>query len=633
MFGFKVARLNRQTISNRCIAGRVARTERCTQPPAAADNADFAAKVPTHRRDPQRVIQYLRLAGAIVIFVAMARYFEQSGGFANYKALYQKQFVAQGEMGDGKIQSAFRRAGLLRVAPSSQGRLGKVVIQKRPPKLRARRYDFTELRLKNSGFHDQVFQSIAGDPDRLPVVSVVARDEDLYGLPYGILATPNRRERGRFWERRAFVAYFDAGRKLFETFAGLRLHGGSSRSRSIESGNPSLRLHFRDSYGLDATPPGAFFSGTSPPLRTVILHNDVRFKTDQFASPLAYDIARRLGCIVPATQPIEVFINGRRVDNVYFLTEYMSQEYVRRRLGHDDFEFNDIRVRGQTNKSTRPVFYAKRLRWAHNAPAPLTVEEVARQFDIDNLLSWIVSISFNATTDPHQGFYVHDQRTGKFLIMAWDMDHSFQIRLVHIFNYSEDRKKRYYEYIRNNEHYKERTFELRKDRQFLHSVLYERLMAEDPSFRRLLAKRALSALNHLVTPDFIAERLAYYRDVASRFGLKDVSFLDRYEHFFKHRPKFYRGEMERLLQTGPIRTCTVNAPGDLKLTIDGHAHTGSYRGHYLTGSTIRIRLADFAGQPACSWLVNGQPQTPSEGELSVEVVGDVDIAYAHRPPS
>ena len=90
--------------------------------------------------------------------------------------------------------------------------------------------------------------------DGQPTISIVTEERNLYDKREGLLR--HRLERGREWERPAFVSYFEAGNLRYEAPVGLRLHGGKSRKASV----PSFQLVFRRSYaGAPRSPEGVFF--------------------------------------------------------------------------------------------------------------------------------------------------------------------------------------------------------------------------------------------------------------------------------------------------------------------------------------------------------------------------------------
>src|SRR5690606_24556313 len=77
----------------------------------------------------------------------------------------------------------------------------------------------------------------------LPLISVVVDPDDLYDRDSGLIANYDRR--GRSGERPAYATYIRDGEIVWATGAGLRVHGGKSRTLPSKS----FRLHFRKIYG------------------------------------------------------------------------------------------------------------------------------------------------------------------------------------------------------------------------------------------------------------------------------------------------------------------------------------------------------------------------------------------------
>ena len=178
----------------------------------------------------------------------------------------------------------------------------------------------------------------------LPTLSIVIDPDDLLNRNTGLIA--NYSKRGRSWERPAYVSYFENGELRFATGAGLRVHGGSSRAALLKS----FRLYFRELYGLQQIPPGVLFNGEGDPIRSIVVHNDLRIKRKgkaneewRFMNPLAYDLAREIGSITPSTLPVQFYLNGV-YQGLSFLTEHISSNYLKAHFGHDDFVFARTKI-------------------------------------------------------------------------------------------------------------------------------------------------------------------------------------------------------------------------------------------------------------------------------------------------
>jgi hypothetical protein len=373
------------------------------------------------------------------------------------------------------------------------------------------------------------------------------------------------------------VSYYDEGRLLFAGNVGLRVHGGKSR---VGSPVQSFRMRFRREYGSRQFVPGVLFDGRDDPLTTLIVHNDLRADGDgqwwHFVNPLAYDIARRLGAITPDTHPVRFFVNGD-FQGVFVLVNRVRRPFMEARYGHDNF----LRADGDIRRG---------LRRAIAAMQPITMETVGALIDLDNLSRWFMSIVFCATTDPFQGVLFRDETLpdAKWFWVNWDMDHSFM-----------DLYKQARSAWRHN------TFRSTLRKRRVESQVVTRLLAEDPAYRTYLARLFVDALNHAVTPAFLRERFEYYRDLAIRYGVEHLDYLEDLEAFLDRRPGVVRGHLRRYVKPGPAYRAAVKGPEDVEFVIDGYPEAAGYTGRYLVGQEIRVTLAtrrsDFS-----HWVVNGQ---------------------------
>ena len=409
----------------------------------------------------------------------------------------------------------------------------------------------------------------------LPLLSVYTSQALLHDPERGLLT--NTRGRGREWEVPATVSYYDEGRLLFAGNVGFRVHGGRSR---VGSPVQSFRLHFRREYGSRQFVPGVLFDGRDDPLTTLIVHNDLRADGDgqwwHFVNPLAYDIARRLGAITPNTHPVRFFVNGD-LQGVFVLGNRVRRPFMEARYGHNKFLRADREIR-------------RGLRRAIAAMQPLTMEKVDALIDLDNLSRWFMSIVFSATTDPFQGELFRDETLpdAKWFWVNWDMDHSF----MDLYNQARST-------------WGHNTFRQTLRKRPVESQIVTRLLAEDPAYQTYLARLFTDALNHAVTPAFLRERFEYYRDLAIRYGVEHLDYLETLEAFLNRRPGVLRGHVRRYVKRDPAYRVAVKGPEDVEFLIDGFPEATGYTGRFLGGQEIRVTLAT-ARSDFSHWVVNGE---------------------------
>ena len=322
----------------------------------------------------------------------------------------------------------------------------------------------------------------------VPLLSVYVDRLDLYDPERGLLA--NRHETGREWERPASMSYFDKGRLLFATGAGIRIHGGGDR---LLREKQSFRLYFRRQYGVDRFRRDLLFDATTEPLSRLVLDRDEQTELGtvwHFINPLAYDIARRIGSVTVQTKPVRLFLNGES-QGVYVVSEHLSDEFFRSRFGHADFS------QGSRAEEEVDAWLKQRRR--------LTMATVADVIDLDNLTRWFLSALFCATFDSLQRAPTRDLRdpTARVFWINWDMDGSFASRkddtLPWDFNGFE-------EILESTEVPPRRATEFRP-------WLLSALLVDNKAYRTYFKRIFVEVMNHRLTPNFLTERFEYYREI------------------------------------------------------------------------------------------------------------------------
>lgn len=447
---------------------------------------------------------------------------------------------------------------------------------------------------------DRLPSSTALDPrvvaSRLPVLSLYVPPADLHDPARGLLANPLGR--GRDWERPGFVSYFDQGALRFGAPVGVRIHGGKSREHSPVQ---SFRLYFRRRYGARQFGRDLLFDGRRDPLRRLVLHNDLREDLTgrwwHFVNPLAYDIARRLGAIVPDTHPALVYLNGER-QGAYVLTEHItSPGFLESRFGHANFTAADRRTTEQLRRQIR-------------ARAPLTADAIRGLVDLDNLTTWFITMLYCGTTDAFQGVMVRDDtvETSPWFWVVWDMDHSFMDL-----------------YRRAPVSWQHDTFRTLLRQPEVRSEIVTRLLAEDPVYARAFKARLAEALNHQLTPAFLFDRFEHYATLARMLHVRDASYLPILHEFFRHRTAWLFERAATALPDGASWPCEVEAPDGVALSVDGYEVGSAFRGRCFSGTSMRVEAVTRGDLVVRGWRVNGQPTAPGASTLEVPVSGPVRV--------
>lgn len=426
--------------------------------------------------------------------------------------------------------------------------------------------------------------------DGWPLLSIVTDTDNLYDPDIGILH--NYEGHGKRWERLAYVSYYENKEVVFGTSAGLRLHGGEGRKKHTKF--KSFRLYFRNEYGANQFKPGILFGPKTEPLKRLVVHHMDWPPGWPFNNLLAYDISKRIGCIVPPTKMVILYLNGE-LQGMYFLTTQLSRKQMEAYFGHDNFSLYRIR---NDNDYDGYKMYIDILWRTTNSRDKLTMKEVDKSISVDNLSRWAFSIAFCGASDILQGVGVRDKSdpNSKLFWINWDMDQSF-------IDVSREIKKHN---LKRPIWKQPAWFLVYKKRYSGRSRLFSRLMDEDPEYRSYFVSLVTDLLNHRVDADFLRSRLVYYKQALASYGEENSVYFDKLTRFFEHRAEFLRSQMQHFFGVGESLPCNVKGPLNIKYEIDGYPEDRDYYGWYFEGSSIRVEIVSPHRKNFSHWLVNGE---------------------------
>lgn len=359
-------------------------------------------------------------------------------------------------------------------------------------------------------------------PEGAALVSLVCDAEDLFNEKYGIV--PQAERRGRNWERPVWLTVTGEHDPLIEIPGGLRIHGGTSRTGDIKS----FRVVFRRKYnGEGETPAGLFFGEETPPLESIVLMNASRPK--RFVGALVMELATRAGCETSRLRPAVVYLNGSLIPTPYFLVEHQSRHFLRSRHGLRNFEF--IRLK---SKHERVSAAYKDFKSITMSERPLSLEEAARIYDLDDLCAWSFLISYLAVSDNNQGGYYRDRSNpdAPWHGLTWDLDGAFNGTFRGL-DMTKDKEGRvdYLDILRGHR-----------------GRLFHKLMGQTPEFRRRFLRFALEKIRGPFSPEALAPLVKRYEMLArlhpAAYNKLEME-VNKVGPFLKEQPSRYLEYLER----------------------------------------------------------------------------------------
>ena len=414
----------------------------------------------------------------------------------------------------------------------------------------------------------------------LPLLSMYIDGDDLYNERTGIYVNPL--ERGRNWERPCFLSYFDEGRLVFGSAAGVRIHGDTSRKHAVKN----FRFYFRTVYGADCFAGNVLFNGRGDPLEHLVLQ-----KTDAahgFSKSISYDISRRVGCIAPYTMPVKFYINGKpHGSGSAELVEHLSREYLSAHMGHRDFIYYKEKGRKKI-----PREYKELYEWAKYSPE-LNFKSVSEKIDIENFTSFWVFNIFMGNTDPYQGIALFNRRDpdAKWFWLTWDVDHC----LVNFYEADKQyiwQKERPINLIAGD-------IEKKKDPRY---SLFRRLMIADEEYRAFFKTRFTEAVNYKLDRDFLFSVVDHYAGIADSFGIGREDLKSTLLDFMTNRPLYAMELMDKYFNLGKVYSVEFRIPEGHFLEIDGFIVKRSFTAYYYSGYRISVKAPSDTVK---FWSVNG----------------------------
>jgi hypothetical protein len=216
--------------------------------------------------------------------------------------------------------------------------------------------------------------------------------------------------------------------------------------------------------------------------------------------------------------------------------EHLGPDFFRRHYGHERFDL--IRGKREAGDPMESLFRSE-LDWIDSYPAPFTAEVAEERYDLDSLLSWLVTVVYCGTGDLYQDALVRDRsgevRDGRWFWIHWDHDMSFRTPPGNSrFGRFEDA---FYAVL-----WSQRPTDLGPAR-----ALLGRLLTEDAGFRARTRARFEKALAEELTSDFLERTVAHLEAEARDVGFEDLHFAGRLRAYFDTRPARVREQVEEVL--------------------------------------------------------------------------------------
>ncbi|MCP4424528.1 MAG: hypothetical protein GY803_08565, partial [Chloroflexi bacterium] len=459
----------------------------------------------------------------------------------------------------------------------------------------------------------------------LPMLSLIVEPEDFWGSERGIYV--RHAGRGREWERPVDLTYIaDDKRNSFHVGAGLRIHGGWSRSFFEKK---SFRLYFRNDYGAAKLNYPLFGPDGQTAFDHLILHNS-GMDLLLFKNQLIERLAGEMGGYIPRNQPALLFINGRPW-GIYHIRERIDERFFAENYGIPGADISDTpNNRGQQSPEQLAV---DTVHWEHlmafilenELTSPENYAYLQTQMDLADFVDYYLLQMYSANTDwPHHNVHQFRPRTqgGRWQWIVWDNDFAFDLAnrqmVAHVMAPDHPLGERM-------------------------GIFLNKLLA-NPEFRNLFAVRLADLLNTSLAPaqaTVQVERLAakLEADIPSeraRWAI-DTEWETTAAHmldFIQQRPEIMRRHMiESLGLSGTAQISFQVAAGESGWIVVNETEPQPlpWQGVYFVDSTIRLQVVSAPGFVFAGWEGLPEGATAVSDTIIWPVTGDAALTPRFSP--
>lgn len=273
---------------------------------------------------------------------------------------------------------------------------------------------------------------VINQPAPLPVLSLSTHPSNLWDRSTGIYT--NATQHGFAWERPVTFEWIsNTGQPSVSIDAGLRIHGGASRTRSEKK---SFRVYFRSDYG-----PGRLNASIIPSTKidsfdSLVLragYNDSWVHWDQIerdvavyvSDQLGRDTHRDMGFVSSHGTYVNLYLNGEYW-GIYNVCERIEGDFLASYFGYDDWDIvSDEELKeGDWNAWNELRDFVNRTDFTD----PDVFDSIQRFVDLDEITAYyILNIWVQNHDWPHHNWFAGRERSslGRWKFFVWDIEDSF----------------------------------------------------------------------------------------------------------------------------------------------------------------------------------------------------------------
>ncbi len=465
-----------------------------------------------------------------------------------------------------------------------------------------------------------------GVPASLPLLSLIVDPDDFWDYERGIYA--NYDEKGVEWERPVDVTYVGQDRRSgFHIAAGIRIHGGGSRSYEKKA----LRLYFRQEYGENRLEYPLFDDGEGvhsnvQSFKRLILHNSGQDCTNWYRGDwgnwtlmrnhLVDNLALQLGGYAARAQPVLLFINGESW-GVYQIRERLDSYFL---ADHYDVQAADF-LNAPGMQGDQSIVTGDDQHWehllafveTHDLTIPANYDYVQSQVDMQNFIDYSILQIYIANADwPHHNVRQFRPRVqgGRWHWTFWDSDNGFAAFPGYL-------------HSRVDSNLIQHILEFNHRKTGGRDLLLWRKLLDTPVFFEQFLSRTADLLNTTLAPqsvivhiDALAAELETdiaYETIRWPSSANWATNVEELRDFARRRPDFVRQHIVEGFYLGSTVQLSFNPPtsGSGYVAVNGTLLPDlPWSGIYFRDVPVQVTAAPAPGYRFAGWDSPDVPQTP-----------------------
>lgn len=488
-------------------------------------------------------------------------------------------------------------------------------------------YNFTNLNIdKTTVFRARAFkdnylpsdiitQSFIKDyKSKLPVISLVAKNDDLYNINYGILTNINSNN-----EIVGNLEFFENFDNIINQNIGIKLHGGISRT----SDQKSLRLYARSVYNIDTINNLMFFkNGIENKLiknldRVVLRSGGQDYYSTKVRDIFAHQLAKKLENLdYLEFNYANLFLNGE----YYGLTNIIERFDDNFIIQYYNFEDEDLNMMGEYTKTIKGNGLIYKTHYdsvmSYNSQDLDYLNKVKRNFNLFNFLDYIFLNTFISTNDwSGQNHKTWNVKNSPINFQQYDLDVSLQLyNYYHSMNMFYTMKANV-----NNTNQFNLFFKVMENDSIKNYFILHALDKINTSFS---TDSMLAVLNPIV--DLIKDEIPAHQAKFPESVPNWSNAIDSIRFFLQERPELYRLHLAEFFELPyDLKTVKINFK-KVKINLNTITLDKSFEGKYFINQKITLEVDYPNDEKFLYWLVNNEIYSTNP-KIEVFVTNNLDI--------